>query len=224
MTEQEYEEEKKFVLSELADKDTQKRGLGADYITDLIKPFNDDKEVMLACLKHHSGSTELASKRLWADKEFVTEVVQRNGNCLSFASDRLKEDVDVVKAACGETVYAFQYSSSKIKSDPELIAKCSNIIDDPVLRWIDSSVMESKEKILSLIENGYSHQHNMSGYDKETVANIVMSYASEEIQSIVGNGNPVEVLTKAVASEKLAAKLSNQLRPRIEPRQQSMKI
>lgn len=135
---------------------------------------------------------------------------------LSFVSNQ--------EAACDENGYAFQYCSSRIKSDPELIAKCCSITNNQVINCIDSSIKGSKEKILSLIENGYSHQHGQSAWDKRTVANIVMNYASEEIQSLVGNGDPVEVLTKAVASEKLAAKLSNQLKPRIEPRQQSMKI
>lgn len=226
MTPKEYEEEKKFVLSELADEETKRRGLGADYINDLIKPFTDDKQVMLACLEHHSGSTEFASQRLWADKEFVSKVVIDNGNHLSFASNDLIDDVDVVKAACSENgYYAFQYASSRIKSDPELISKCSNIIGNQVLNCIDSSIKDSKEKILSLIENGYSNQHNISTYDKRTIANIVMDYVSPEIQLLVGNGDPVEILTKAIASEKLSNRLSEQLKPKIESREpMKMKI
>lgn len=53
---------------------------------------------------------------------------------------------------------------------------------------------------------------------------FLINHASPEIQSLVGNGDPVEILTKAIASEKLSARLTEQLKLKVESKEQSMKM
>ena len=52
----------------------------------------------------------------------------------------------------------------------------------------------------------------------------IMPYVSQRIQKLVGSNDPLEALTKAINSEKLASKLANQLKPKSEKIEKSLKI
>lgn len=66
--------------------------------------------------------------------------------------------------------------------------------------------------------------------DKEMVLIAVtrnksaISNASDEIRKLVGDGDPVEVITKAINAEKLHAKLNNSCLTKAEPQKPRMKI
>lgn len=226
MTPEEYEDKKRIALGELADAKTHKELdplRRCMYFHALTFPFRDDKEVMLASLLNYPDCVLNASKRLYSDKEFVMAVVSERGSNLQSVSAKLRDDIEVVAKSCDSQLYSycFQFASRRIRSSPKLIAQCCKFTLSE-LRYMHPTVKNSKRKILKLIHEleklDYKSARNAS------IASIVMEEASEEIQKLIGKNDPVEVLTKAIASEKLAAKLSNKLRPRIEPRQQSMKI
>lgn len=229
MTEKEYENKKRIALGELADSETHKELdplRRCMYFHALTSPFRDDKKVMLASLINYPDCVLNASKRLYSDKEFVMAVmavVSEQGSNLQSASAKLRDDIEVVAKACDSQLYSycFQFASRRIRSSPKLIAQCCKFTLSE-LRYMHPTVKNSKRKILKLIRE--LEKLNYKSARNASIASIVMEEASEEIQNLVGEGDPIEVLTKAVASEKLSAKLHRQLKPRIEPRQQSMKI
>lgn len=233
MTPQEYEAKKRIVLDELADSEAHKELdplRRCMYFHALTSPFQNDKEVMLTSLINYPDCVLNASKRLYSDKEFVLAVVGESGSNLQSASVALRNDIEVVETACGDIglySYCFQFASKRIRSSPKLVARCCESSFSP-LTYIHDSMKNDKRKLLLLIrELEDSQKTRVTGQQitlSSSISREVIENASESIKKLVGDGDPVEVLTKAVASEKLAAKLSNQLRPRIEPRQQSMKI
>ena len=165
------------------------------------------------------------------DKQAVKIAVKSNGTSLQFASDDMKDDLNLVMMALENDPHAFQYASIQIKDDPASVAEASTESFSS-LNYASKRLLADKEGILTTCE---SHNINQAVYPASfwtggqsssgrMVQVVIRSFASEEIRDLVGEGDPVEVLTKAIASEKLAAKLSNQLRPQIDPRQQSMKI
>ena len=202
MTKEEYEEEKKFVLSELNDErlaNRRDRVQSYNYIKELIVPFHDDKEVMLACLQHYPGQTEHASERLYADRTFVESVVSEMGSHLALATDELKDDIALVAKACEETFFAIQHASHRIKSTPELVAQCCDHSYSP-LNYLDESVRNSKEKYVELMECLTKR------FPKRSMV-VALSFASEQIQKVVGDGDPIPTLKSAVLSEKLETQL-----------------
>jgi Domain of unknown function (DUF4116) len=207
MTPQEYEEEKKFVLSEFSDlkqKDFMKKRW---YVEDLTKHFKDDTDVMTACIAFNVDVAATASKRLLDDKPFILELVDAEATYLRFASDRLKDDIEVVKNTVFNNGFGFEHASDRIKSDPNMIAYCC----DPyhrALNHMHSSVKESPEKMVSLIK--------LMSIEPEQV----IRYASEKIQALCKDNDPVKALQASILHDKL----NEACKPKVEPQARKMKI
>lgn len=210
MTPQEYEEEKKFVLGELADTQFSTDRLSHDILKDWVQPFVDDKEVMMASLVNNSYIAFEASARLKADKEFMHEAVQSCSGILSDASDQLRDDPDVVKSATLSEASAFRFASDRLKSDTKFIAECADE-NGGVLNYMDKKICSDKKQFLSLL----IHTQGMNG-----VGNIVENWGSDEIKAICKGNSPFTALQSAILQEKLDSNLA----PKSETRKQSMKM
>lgn len=219
MTKDEYEEEKKFVMSELVCPYLKSKGNQSSYINELIELFANDREVMLECLKYHQGCTEFASKELYSDKDFVSMVVGSQGNYLQFASAQLKDDIEIVLKACDSHMQGLKYASVRIQSSPILVAKtCIDGFNS--LSYMDKSISNSKEKFLSLLEAIMQNKQNYPSDEKSRMAKMVVFYASDDIKALVANKDPVNVLKKSIYSDYLAS----QLKPKCAVNEKSVKI
>ena len=207
MTPQEYENEKKFVLSEFSDPNNKYYMKKRWYVEELTKHFKDDTDVMTACIAFNVDVATTASKRLLDDEPFILKLTEAEATYLSFASDRLKDDVEVVKNAVFDNCFGFEHASDRIKSDPNMIAHCC----DPQHRALNnmhSTVKNSSEKMVCLI--GYM----------SIEPQLIIKYASERIQALCKNNDPV----KALQASFLHDKLNMACKPKVEPQAKRMKI
>mgnify|MGYP001339461979 CR=1 FL=1 len=209
MTPDEYEKEKQFVLGELADTKFSTVGLSHEILKDWVQPFVDDKEVMLASLVNNSYIANEASARLKADKEFMIEAVQSCSGIFKEATAELRDDIEVVQQAAWAESSSFQYASDRIRSTPALIAICCADSSRP-LNAIHPSVRDNPSTFLELLREIEPH-HKPSA---------VLNYASEEIQGLVGNADPVKFLQAHLLHEKL----NNACSPKVEVHKPKMKI
>lgn len=187
-----YENEKKFVLKELADTQFSTDRFSHDLLKDLVQPFVDDKEVMLAALVNNAYIAHEASARLKADKEFMVQAVQSCSGIFREASVQLKDDIEVAQHAAWAQSSSFQYASDRIRSTPDLIAVCC-ADSSSVLNSMHSSVRDNPSRFLELLKEIEPH-HSPSK---------VIHYASEAIQKLVGDEDPVKCLQAHLLHEKL---------------------
>ncbi len=196
-------------MSELADNQFSTNRLSHEYLVELIQPFKDDKEVMTASLVNNAYIAHEASGRLKADKEFMVQAVQSCCGIFREASVQLKDDIEVAQHATWAQSSSFQYASDRIKSTPALIEICCADSSSP-LNSINPSVRDNPSQFLELLKEIEPH-HKPSA---------VIHFASEEIQKLAGDEDPVKSLQAHLLHEKLDMKLA----PKVESHKPKMKI
>lgn len=93
-----------------------------DYIFNYFSEyFNDDKDVMLAAVKHDRGVLYCASDRLKDDRDVVIAAIYKDEFALQFASDRLKNDKDIVLTAVKQCGTVLHYASPELKDDIQVV-------------------------------------------------------------------------------------------------------
>jgi Domain of unknown function (DUF4116) len=175
---------------------------------DLPENLRFEREVFKIAVSQYFFRLKDAPVTLRNDREIVGLSIENGGAGLRYASNELKDDFELALKQMGQNAFTLMSLSDRLQHNKVIVA-AAVATNGEVLQYVKSDFKKDKEIVLIAAkqkDGRYFH------------------HASEEIQKLVGEGDPVEVLTKAVDSEKLAAKLNNQLRPRIEPRQQSMKI
>ena len=215
MTPQEYEEEKKFVLSELADKSLgSKRGFH-EYLVGIVTPFKDDDEVMHACFQHNGSLCTVASDRLKTNKDFILQAVEHEPSILATTSalknvnkPDLTDDMEVVIKAVQSYTSSFKHASQRIRNSPELISECVEQ-DVNILNHVDMSIRSDKTQFLSLLK----HCQGKTNSD-------ITNWASDEIQAITNNNDPVKALQASILHDKL----NMVCKPKVEPQARKMKI
>lgn len=197
MTLEETAKEKEFVLRELADTQFSTERLSHEILKDIVKPFVDDKEVMMASLVNNSYIAHEASARLKADKEFMIQAVQSCSGIFKEASAELRDDIEVVQQAAWAESSSFQYASNRIRSSPAMIAICCADSSRP-LNAIHPSVRDNPAKYLELLKEIEPH-HKPSA---------VIHYASKKIQDAVGSSDPIPALKAYILQENLQTNLA----------------
>lgn len=171
------------------------------------KSIREDKELMTDFHNKHGGILAWVGPKLKDDKEFVLDVLSKNGWLLEYASDRLRDDKEVVKIALKTHDEIFKMCSKNLKDDKEIVMQ-----------------------VLEKTPNLYIFCSDRLKLDKEICLkglgefNSIFNHLPQSIKDEIGNEDPKAYLTKVVASEKLSARLTEQLKPKIESREQSMKM
>ena len=91
--------------------------------------WKDDKEVVLAAVRHHGYALHDASARLKDDKDIILTAVRFNGSLLSYAFARPRDDKEVVLTAVRQKGHILDYASKRLQNDKEVVeaALTSNI-------------------------------------------------------------------------------------------------
>lgn len=141
------------------------------------------------------------------NREEFLEVVKRNGSALEFATTEQQNDKEIVLEAVKDNGYALFFASKELRNDKEVVLEAAKQ-DGWSFRYASLELRNDKDLVLAAV--------------KQNRTSIL--FASDMIKTLVGDSDPVETLTKAVQSEKLAAKLSSQLKPKSEKIEKSLKI
>ena len=90
------------------------------------KKFSDDKEIVLAAVRHSGAELNYASPRLQNDKDVVLAAVKRSGIALMYASKELQADRDVALQALIDLPSSLEYTSNELRSDVKFMEEAMN--------------------------------------------------------------------------------------------------
>ena len=174
-----------------------------DHLQHFSEDIRADKNLIVAS----NTSIRYASEEIKADRAVVAAAVVYRANDLEWANDTFKDDKEIVLSSVSQSGYMLEHASAKLKDDAEVVMTAVKGCPS-ALEHASPRLRNNLEIVLEAVRQ-----------DEETG-----EYASKYIKKLIGDGDPVEVLTKAFQSEKLAAKLAAQLRPKPEQLQRKMKI
>lgn len=166
------------------------------------------------------------------NKQIVISAVSQIGCQLEDASNRLQNDIDVVKAALTNTPQAYRFASERLKNDKDLAMQAVGLKGMNIQHSSESLRDDKDLALLAVEKNAYALQHvsqRLQG-DKVVVLKAVeyfpevIKYASDNLQQLVGDGNPSEIIQKAIDSEKLHSKLNKSCTPKHESHTRKLKI
>ena len=90
------------------------RGANNSKMEDRDQDRPEDRDVVMAAVKHDWRQLQYASAELKDDREIVMEAVKQNGRALKFASAELKGDREIVMEALAKDSKALQYASDEL--------------------------------------------------------------------------------------------------------------
>ncbi|VTU34401.1 DUF4116 domain-containing protein [Variovorax sp. RA8] len=162
----------------------------------------------------HYCAMEPFSERLKDSKELVMFAVKQNGQNLQYASDRLKDDEDVAWASLHDyEIDGMAFISERLRNDSEL-AQAAVEWNGCKLEHFSDEIKADKAIVLKACKS----------YEETKQFNFALVHASSEIQQAVGDGDPVQILTKAIAQEKFSNSLEKKLVPKAEASTRKIKI
>lgn len=174
-----------------------------DHLQHFSEEIRADKNLIITS----RSSIRYASEEIKADKAIVADAVTYRSNDFEWVNDSFKGDREIVLSAVKGNGHMLQHAALPLHDDYEIVMAA--IMGSPnALAYASPRLRNNLEIVLEAVKQ-----------DEETG-----EYASKHIKKLIGDGDPVEVLTKAVQSEKLAAKLSAQLKPKPEQQERTMKI
>lgn len=160
----------------------------------------------------------------WSDKNEVLEVVKSDGGALEYASDELQNNKEVVLAAVKENGWALAYASEELKSDKEVLLEAV-LKNSIALEYVSEEIQNNNKDIIleAVKKNGWALEYASDALqnDKEVVLESIKNYsdatvwASDDIKKLIGNNDPVEVLSHEIAKEK-SINMANNFRAGIE--------
>ena len=176
------------------------RGLNSATVLKLASTeLQDDREVVLHCVKNDGKAIKHASARLRGDKEIILAWKWwRSDNLLSFASTELQDDREVVlhcvkNDGCHDG-YAIKHASARLRGDKEIIlAAARKGYSATVLSFASTELQDDREVVLHCVENdgdAIKHASARLRGDKEIIlaaarkwnSDTVLSFASTELQ------------------------------------------
>ncbi len=162
-----------------------------------------DKGVVLAAVGSYGGALKFASDELRCDKEIVMVSVNENGHSLCYAGEELANDKDVVMSAVKSSYRALKYSSEKMCDDFDIALSAVSGVHFMALEFVSNRLKNVPEIIFAALLASKS-----SGLVEK-----MFEYASDEIKSMVGAQDPLEVLRIIVENNKLsnAIEVSNNI-------------
>lgn len=174
-----------------------------DYLGHFSEEIRADKNLIVAS----RSSIRHASDEIKADWEIVRDAVKYRPHDFAYASDSFKGDRTIALDAVRGNGAMLKHATPNLQDDTELamIAVKSNPY---ALQYVSPRLRNNLEIVLEAVKQDEEAGH----------------FASKDIKKLIGDGDPVEVLTKAVQSEKLAAKLSAQLKPKSVQQERILKI
>ena len=115
--------------------------------------LQDDREVVLECVKNGGNAIEHASARLQDDREVVLECVKIRGDAIKHASARLRGDKEIILAAAKKwnSAKVLNLASTELQDDREVVLHCVKIRGDAI-QHASARLRGDKKIILAAIE------------------------------------------------------------------------
>lgn len=154
-----------------------------------IHPIHyNNKDIIKATLtsKISYSILEKMSDELRNDKNFIMEIINLEHNFEVLGFTTLKDDKDVVLAACAKSPRSIVSASKRLQNDFDVVL-C--VVQQPslTLNFLHSELVNDKKIVLTALK---AHPRN-----KEHI--------SEQLQSEIGNHDPIQYLESFFAKEEL---------------------
>lgn len=91
------------------------------YKLEHFKEYQDDKDVVLVCVKSNGNNLRFASERIKSDYDVVLAAVKSIGESLQYASEQLKSELEIIKHACIKDINAISYINDSYKCNKEFL-------------------------------------------------------------------------------------------------------
>jgi len=181
------------------------------YVSERLR---DDLDVGRAATEKISGDeTKYLSPRLLDDKALaIFSAWSYDGHfasSLESFSDRLKDDKETVLIFLQERGQNLKYASDRLKDDPEVVKASMREHDHDGLEFMSERLKDNTLFAKEILSVG----------DRQKIVEF-----SERLQQMVGDGNSVLILTKAVEAESRVKSLESKLAPKAEAPTRKIKI
>ncbi len=155
------------------------------------------REVALWSVEHRGYTLRDLNVEFKGDYEIVMAAVIKSGGSLRLASKELKANKEIVLNAVKNYGYAIQYGNKRLRNNKEVaIAAVSNI--GAALEFVSDTLKNDKDVVLAALLSVKKDDGGIE--DTETI----FKFASEDLRSIVGGQDPLEVLPVLLETEKLS--------------------
>ena len=124
-------------------------------LEDASSELQDDRDVVLHCVRRCPAAIEHASARLRGDKEIILAAAREwhSDRVLKFASTELQDDRDVVLRCVRNDGDAIKHASARLRGDKEFIlAAAIKRNSDRVLNLASTELQDDRDVVLRCVE------------------------------------------------------------------------
>ncbi len=154
-----------------------------------------DFEVALACAKKFGRSLYHFGGAFSNNKEIAVAAVQSDGYSLPLFSVALQNDPEVYSPALSSS-HVLKAACNEVRDNRDAVLLAA-ATDSEALRWSSDRLCGDKKFVLEVFR-----------IQKERFKYIPLEYASQDIQEICKDKDPIQALESAVLAERLTAELS----------------
>ena len=141
------------------------------------KIVREDRDVVLACVKHYGLALEFASDALRGDRDIVFEALKQAGMALRYASETLRGDGELVLAAVRQNVEALKYVSESARNNPEIARTLLREVPEIGLKHVAEKLRGDATVVLEAVRK--------NGMDLELATNLGAADRLREDRDIV---------------------------------------
>lgn len=190
----------------------------------LKSTMRNDRDIVLAAVKHNGQSMCWASKRLQDDDEIIETAIQTYPLAIRNASERLKNNRDIIKDVCSRDQRCFEYASDKLKNNKELVIELAKY-STKIANMLPYVLQDDEEVCRAYISNhGFAIRYfslklrndpKIMALAIEHSRESVFQYAGNELKDLVGKNNPTIFLEAINLKDELSKDLvENKTLPR----------
>ena len=157
--------------------------------------LQDDREVVLHCVKNGGDAIKHASARLRGDKEIILAAARKwnSESVLNLASTELQDDREVVLHCVKNCGYAIKHASARLRGDKEIILAAATgeygeWNSDTVLNLASTELQDDRDVVLHCVKNGGAHaiKHASARLrgDKEIILAAAWKWHSDRVLNL----------------------------------------
>lgn len=118
-------------------------------VTNIIKKYPDDKEIVVACIFLFNESLfEYVSPKLQNDRDFILEMVDKNCSILEYAPKKYQDDDEIMNKAIDIMGYMVRVASDRLRNDKDFCLKAVKNQAD-AFSVLPESMKEDKDLLMA---------------------------------------------------------------------------
>ena len=182
---------------ELALAAAKQNGYSAKWFSENVR---SDFDVALACAKDHGRSLYTLSGKFSDNKEIAIAAVQSDGHSLPYFDPAIQNDPEVYASALRKC-HVLKDSSKELQDNRDAVLLAAQN-DSEALRWCSNRLRNDKAFVLEVLRTEQHHR-----------GTVTTNWASEEVQQICKDKDPIKALEATLLAEKMTTELRQKAQP-----------